>query len=152
MVNFLKRSGEPDYNYSVTEREKSGIVFDGSDEDEELLNEAVPYLIRSGKASTSMLQRRLRIGYSRAARLMDALEDQGIIGAQDGARPREVLIDEWPPAESLDRRREIEDLEPRREEEPTEQKTLEESDKDVLEEDEQTEDKNEEEDIDMRYL
>lgn len=152
VVNFLKRSGEPDYNYSVTEREKSGIVFDGSDEDEELLNEAVPYLIRSGKASTSMLQRRLRIGYSRAARLMDALEDQGIIGAQDGARPREVLIDEWPPAESLDRRREIEDLEPRREEEPTEQKTLEESDKDVLEEDEQTEDKNEEEDIDMRYL
>ncbi len=139
VVNFLKRSGEPDYNYSVTEREKSGTVFDGGDEDKELMNEAVPYLIRSGKASTSMLQRRLRIGYSRAARLMDALEDKGIIGAQDGARPREVLIDAWPEAEGLESDRE------------EEQETQEEGGEETLEEDEQRVDESEE-DVDMRYL
>lgn len=63
----------------------------GGDEDE-LFEEAKQIVMESGKASTSYLQRRLRIGYSRAARLVDILEEQGIVGPADGSRPREVLI------------------------------------------------------------
>jgi S-DNA-T family DNA segregation ATPase FtsK/SpoIIIE len=54
--------------------------------------EAAEAVFRAGKASASMLQRRLRIGYARAARLLDLLEERGIIGPADGARPRDVLI------------------------------------------------------------
>jgi DNA segregation ATPase FtsK/SpoIIIE, S-DNA-T family len=61
------------------------------DGDDDLLNDAKQTVEEAGKASTSLLQRKLRIGYSRAARLMDLLEQKGIIGPQDGARPREVL-------------------------------------------------------------
>ncbi len=51
-----------------------------------------PVVVESGKASTSLLQRRLRIGYARAARIIEEMEEQGVIGAADGSRPREVLI------------------------------------------------------------
>ncbi len=61
------------------------------DEDDELYDEAKEIVIEAGKASTSYLQRRLRIGYSRAARLIDILEERGVIGSQDGGRPREIL-------------------------------------------------------------
>jgi DNA segregation ATPase FtsK/SpoIIIE, S-DNA-T family len=63
----------------------------GSDEDD-LYEEAREIVIRAGKASTSYLQRKLRIGYARAARLMDILEENGVIGAGDGAKPRDVLV------------------------------------------------------------
>jgi DNA segregation ATPase FtsK/SpoIIIE, S-DNA-T family len=65
----------------------------GSDDDaeDELFDDAKMAVIEAGKASTSYLQRKLRIGYSRAARLMDILEEQGVIGPADGARPREIL-------------------------------------------------------------
>jgi DNA segregation ATPase FtsK/SpoIIIE, S-DNA-T family len=64
----------------------------GGDTDDDLFEEARDIVISSRKASTSYLQRRLKIGYSRAARLMDMLEERGIIGAGDGAKPREVLV------------------------------------------------------------
>lgn len=66
----------------------------GSDDDadDEMFEDAKAAVIEAGKASTSYLQRKLRIGYSRAARLMDILEEQGVIGPADGARPREVLV------------------------------------------------------------
>jgi DNA segregation ATPase FtsK/SpoIIIE-like protein len=54
--------------------------------------DAVKVVIESGKASTSLLQRRLRIGYGRAARLIETMEEQGIVGPADGSRPREVLV------------------------------------------------------------
>lgn len=60
-------------------------------EDDDLYDEAVKVVQKAQKASTSLLQRRLRIGYGRAARLMDQLEENGIIGPADGASPREVL-------------------------------------------------------------
>lgn len=68
--------------------------IDGSDDDEldELFDDAKQAVMEAGKASTSYLQRKLRIGYSRAARLMDILEEQGVIGPSDGSRPREILI------------------------------------------------------------
>lgn len=72
---------------------KGGVVmdFDGGSEDT-LYKDAVRCVVEGGKASTSYLQRRLRVGYSRAARLMEEMEEQGVIGPADGARPRDVLI------------------------------------------------------------
>lgn len=64
----------------------------GSDDEDDLYEEAKQAVIDAGKASTSYLQRKLRIGYSRAARLMDILEERGVIGAQDGSKPREILM------------------------------------------------------------
>ncbi len=64
---------------------------DGSEEDDELYEEARAIVIETGKASTSYLQRRLKLGYARAARMIDKLEERGVIGPGDGAKPREVL-------------------------------------------------------------
>ena len=64
----------------------------GSSADEDMFRDAVHVVIENRKASTSLLQRRLRIGYGRAARLMEEMEEQGIIGQADGSRPRDVLV------------------------------------------------------------
>ena len=95
VVNFLKEAGgEAEYNEDVTEKTKAATSFDykASDDGDELYDEAREIVVRAGKASASLLQRRLRIGYARAARLIDLLEDNGVVGPPDGARPREVLI------------------------------------------------------------
>ena len=95
---FLKSKAKPDYEETVVEKQTAN--FQGGDygdleEDEELLSEAREIILQAGKASASLLQRRLRIGYARAARILDILEEQGFIGPADGAKPREVLkIDE----------------------------------------------------------
>jgi S-DNA-T family DNA segregation ATPase FtsK/SpoIIIE len=64
----------------------------GHEGGDDMYKDAVRVVIENKKASTSLLQRRLRIGYSRAARIIEEMEEQGIIGAADGSRPREVLI------------------------------------------------------------
>lgn len=64
----------------------------GTDADDDMWKDAIKVVIESGKASTSLLQRRLRIGYGRAARLIETMEEQGIVGPADGSRPREVLV------------------------------------------------------------
>ncbi len=99
VVAFLRQKGEPDYNHAITEITKAGTVFDSSDGsgDDPLFQEAVDCVIQADKASTSFLQRRLRVGYSRAARLIDLMEEAGIVGHGDGAKPREILVTEWPP-------------------------------------------------------
>ena len=66
---------------------------DVSDEDEETLERCLEVIRQEGKASASMLQRRLRLGYNRASRMMDIMEMRGIIGPGEGAKPREILID-----------------------------------------------------------
>ncbi len=72
---------------------KGGVVMDFEGEGgDDMYQEAVKVVVQSGKASASLLQRRLRVGYARAARLIETMEEQGIIGPADGARPREVLI------------------------------------------------------------
>ncbi|MBM5789601.1 DNA translocase FtsK [Candidatus Parcubacteria bacterium] len=96
VVSYLKQKGEPDYNMAITEITKAGTVFDDPDGSDPLLEECIQVAIQAGKASTSLLQRRLRIGYGRAARIMDLLEQAGVIGAADGSKPREVLVTEWP--------------------------------------------------------
>ncbi len=91
VVNFWKRQGEPEYE-EVTEQEPQGLVDKAEDEDE-LLEDAIRLVVENGQASISMLQRRFRIGYSRAARLIDVMEVRGIVGSYQGSKPREVLVD-----------------------------------------------------------
>ncbi len=99
VVDFLKKEGEPDYNNQITESANSagGVMFDPENSDV-LLEDAIAIAIDAGKVSTSFLQRRMKIGYSRAARIVDIMVELGIVGEADGAKPREVLVDEWPPA------------------------------------------------------
>ena len=94
IVSFIKDQGSPDYESQATEKitsTKADLPDQG--EDDELINQAVEVIRQTRRASTSSLQRRLRIGYNRAARLMDALEEKGIIGPPQGSDPREILID-----------------------------------------------------------
>jgi S-DNA-T family DNA segregation ATPase FtsK/SpoIIIE len=98
VVNYIKeKSGPAEYLEGVTDRQKvggnAGIGLDGTHGDEdELFQEAQEIIVRAGKASTSMLQRRLSIGYGRAAKILDMLEEAGIIGPSNGSKPREVMI------------------------------------------------------------
>lgn len=98
VVDYLKLQSPPQYNEEVVSQPvqlngKGGVVMDyDSGSDDTMYKDAVRVVTDSGKASASLLQRRLRVGYARAARLIETMEDQGIIGPADGARPREVLI------------------------------------------------------------
>ena len=93
VVGALKNQDAPDYNYDVVESQKGGGTdFGGGEHEDPLIEDAIEVILAAGKASTSLLQRRLKIGYSRAARIMDMLEDLGAIGPQQGSKPREVLI------------------------------------------------------------
>ncbi len=91
----VRRTGGTQYDAAVTSsaaRESSAGTLDGADD--VLLAEAKQVVVQSGKASASLLQRRLRVGYARAARLLDMLEEQGVIGAGEGNKPRMVLAEE----------------------------------------------------------
>jgi len=100
VVNFLKQSGErPEYDTAVVEKQTKlngagEIDFSDPDQGDELFDEAKEIILQAGKASTSYLQRRLKVGYARAARLMDLLEEAGIVGPGEGAKPREILVTE----------------------------------------------------------
>lgn len=90
IVSYLKEQAEPQYNEEVINLPDTGP--DIAEIDDELLPEAAKLVVEGGQASISMLQRRLRIGYNRAARLMDLLEAKGIVGGFEGSKPRNVLI------------------------------------------------------------
>ncbi len=98
VINYIKeKSGEPEYLEGVTDRQKvggvAGVGMDGTYGDEdELMEQAKEIIIASGRASTSLLQRRLSIGYGRAAKILDMLEEHGFIGPSNGSKPREVLV------------------------------------------------------------
>ncbi len=97
VVNYLKEQGEAEYQDEVTEKQSTSLGGGSGDDfeaDDDLYGDAKEEVIRAGKASASLLQRRLRIGYARAARLLDILESEGVIGPADGAKPREVLTNE----------------------------------------------------------
>lgn len=100
VVDFIKSKYDPaDYDFSVTERNggggASGSIGGGAggdgEDDDPLMPDAKEEILRAGKASASLLQRRLKVGYARAARLLDLLEQEGFIGPADGAKPREIL-------------------------------------------------------------
>lgn len=101
VTDFIQTQRAPEYNDEIISQPvqlggKGSTVADsggdGGSADEDMLRDAVRVVIEGRKASTSLLQRRLRIGYGRAARLIEEMEEQGIIGAADGNRPREVLV------------------------------------------------------------
>jgi DNA segregation ATPase FtsK/SpoIIIE, S-DNA-T family len=99
VTDFIRMQRPPQYNDEVVSQPvvlngKGSIVADygSNDADDDMFKDAVRCVIESHKASTSLLQRRLRIGYGRAARLVEAMEEQGIVGPADGSRPREVLV------------------------------------------------------------
>ena len=78
-------------NTRITDQQKKTTVQERTESDDELLKMAKELVTKHGKASASLLQRRLRIGYARAARLIDLLEEEGIVGPATGAEPREVI-------------------------------------------------------------
>ena len=103
MVEFLKRNGPPQYAQSVQQqidrasREEEDGDGEGGDgdlgDDGELYQEALEVLKATKRASTSMIQRKLRTGYNRAARIMEIMEEKGIVGPENGSSPREILVD-----------------------------------------------------------
>ena len=93
VVEFLKTQGKPIYNEHILEEpEESPETANTDGELDELYTDAVSVVLEMGKASTSALQRRLRVGYGRAASLIDGMERAGIVGPADGSKPRTVLI------------------------------------------------------------
>ena len=92
VVEDLKSQAQPVYDQGVVvDRTGKADTEDPERETDELYDEAIRIVVEMGKASTSTLQRRLRIGYGRAARLLDIMEEDGIVGPPDGSKPREVL-------------------------------------------------------------
>lgn len=110
VVEFVKKTGKPDYSEEVMEHierqaenanqkgQKDGGSSGGrDDEEDEMMPRAIEVVVETGQASVSMLQRRLKLGYSRAARLVDQMAERGIVGPFEGSKPRQVLItrEEW---------------------------------------------------------
>jgi len=97
IVNFIARQGKPSYEMEIHQQlskpSANTDIESGIDEDEELIQQCIEVIRSEQKASVSLLQRRLRLGYTRAARIMDELEGRGIVGESKGAEPREILID-----------------------------------------------------------
>lgn len=97
LVDACAAQGLPQYEPDAQEAIESGEFGEGGDEisdaDEEILEKCLEVIYAEKKASTSLLQRRLRLGYTRAARMIDILESRGIVGAGEGAKPREILVD-----------------------------------------------------------
>ena len=97
VIDFVKsqvENGTSSYNEDILTKIERTNVQESMDDSDDLLPEAIDLVVRSGQASVSMLQRRFRIGYNRAARIVDMMEARGIIGPQDGSRPRQVLMTE----------------------------------------------------------
>lgn len=96
--DYLKGDDEPIYDDSIIQKQKGAgtlSLFGGpSDDQDPLFDEAKRAILEAGKASASFLQRRLKVGYARAARILDELEEAGVIGPGDGAKPREILTTE----------------------------------------------------------
>ncbi len=89
IVEFLKQQGTPSYHNEILEEKEDEV--NGEDLDDEKYQEAVEFVETKGEASISMVQRRFRIGYNRAARIIERMEREGVVGPSDGVKPREVL-------------------------------------------------------------
>jgi S-DNA-T family DNA segregation ATPase FtsK/SpoIIIE len=109
VVGHTRRQSQPNYVEGVTAEDvalgSSSGLGAGSGDDDDLLREAMELVVRSGLGSTSMLQRKLKVGFARAGRLMDLLEQRGVVGPGQGSKPRDVLMT----AEELDDARESEE-------------------------------------------
>ena len=102
VVEFVKSGGKASYDDNVLieierqaaieKQQRTGVVEEGANDDDPVLDEAIKVVVELGQASTSLLQRKLKLGYARAARIIDQMEERGIIGGYEGAKPRQVLI------------------------------------------------------------
>ena len=100
VINYVCKEQSPQYDETITQASSgsddsisvTSVGGHDTDEDDPLYNEIVDFCIETGKVSASLLQRRFRLGYNRAARIVDLLEDRGIIGPANGSKPREVLV------------------------------------------------------------
>lgn len=95
ITRFLKDQAEPEYREEILEggdEEDEGSLVEVSEMEDDLYDEAARFVVDTGKASTSLLQRRFRIGYGRAARLLDMMEHEGVVGPSEGTRPRDILV------------------------------------------------------------
>lgn len=90
VVTFLKDQGEPEYRDDLFEYDAPSHTRDEEEEDEKY-GEVLDFVFRKGYASASMIQRNFKVGYNRAARMVERMETEGIVGPPDGARPRPVL-------------------------------------------------------------
>ena len=102
VVEFVKSGGTAKYDdnimieierqAAIEKQQKTGVPEDAASDEDPVLDEAIKVVVELGQASTSLLQRKLKLGYARAARIIDQMEERGIIGGYEGAKPRQVLI------------------------------------------------------------
>jgi len=106
LVNFIKQEGSATYDEDMIEKITATADNDeASSDSDSLIEEAIAFVVEREKASTSMLQRRFRIGYNRAARMMEELVARGLVGPEDGAKPRKVLMTALQHREYLERKK-----------------------------------------------
>lgn len=94
LTEKVKEQAEPEYNEELMNQEESYDLQEDGGEEDELLDDAIRLVLETGQASISLIQRRFRIGYTRAARLMDDMEKKGIVGGFEGSKPRKILLSE----------------------------------------------------------
>ncbi|MDD3425644.1 MAG: DNA translocase FtsK [Aminobacterium sp.] len=103
LINYMRNLfGDPEYIKIEEQGDNGGNGVDSAFTDDPLLEEAMQIILDTGIASASRLQRQLRIGFTRAARLIDTMEQLGIVGPPDGSKPREILVDEQRAKEIMD--------------------------------------------------
>jgi S-DNA-T family DNA segregation ATPase FtsK/SpoIIIE len=95
VVTFIKQQRNPIYDEEILEQQKKSVTGRNGIDKDVFFDEAVNMVLETGQASVSMLQRRLRLGYTRAARLIDAMEEEGIVGPFRGSKPREILAQDY---------------------------------------------------------
>lgn len=97
VIDFIKVQQTPDYDNTILQQQPGGGSGGDGDQSDELYDEAVKLVIETNQASVSILQRRMRLGYTRAARLIDMMEQKGVVGPYCGSKPRDILVDrdEW---------------------------------------------------------
>lgn len=91
IIDFLKSQKTPEYDHNIIEAQEAPTDADGDKDHDERYDDAVALVTKTGQASISMVQRHLRIGYNRAARIIETMESEGIVGPSDGVKPREIL-------------------------------------------------------------
>ena len=95
LVKFVKEQGVPEYDERIVQavRGDADLLWEEYGEKDELYEKALELVLLTGQASASYLQRRLKLGYARAARIIDQMEQEGIVGPSEGSKAREVLVD-----------------------------------------------------------
>jgi S-DNA-T family DNA segregation ATPase FtsK/SpoIIIE len=99
VTDFIKKQADPVYDEEILKEQHKN--YSGSSEKDELYDEAVRVIMESNQASVSILQRRMRLGYTRAARIIDMMELDGLVGPFEGSKPRRILVDRAPWLEKL---------------------------------------------------